>query len=162
MLCQKWKVGLITITIQKKTRSSGTSLTKVGGDQVSLRESFFVRGRVGVGSMCSQASSSSEDVPWSSGLLVKASAVMPSTESSPSGILGCLRGSRNMCSVAVVAQDPPGIAESFKFCTDKVLNVWPVYRLGCDQVVWCGGQRCFLDVPFRCIGSPSANQLDGF
>ena len=71
-------------------------------------------------------SSSSEDVPWSSssmslkhfrqrfsrsgkGLLVKASAVMPSTKSSPSGVLGCLGNSRNVGGVAVVAQDPPEI-----------------------------------------------------
>ena len=71
-------------------------------------------------------SSSSDDVPLSSsstslkhlrqrfsvGLvkvfcMVKCRSVVPSTKGAPSGILGCFGYSWDVCSVAVLAQDPP-------------------------------------------------------
>ena len=130
--------------------------------------------------MCSQASSSSEDVPWSSSSMSlkhflqrcswvgkrsfgkgqRRNAIHREFAIWNSGLSQGQQEYVQCCCGG--ARSTRIIAGLFKFCTDKVLNVWPVYRLGCDQVVWCGGQRCFLDVPFHCIGSPSANQLDGF
>ena len=97
------------------------------------------------------------------GLPIGSGTVVPATKGPPALVFGCFRYGWYMSHVALLIEDPPVGRKALKFCTDDrlqvlVVGVW-------SWILWVtqsSGQRCFLDIAFHGIRSPSSDELDGF